>query len=152
MYPLEKNGYKCLGIDALCYGIFLSYKIEREVFSGFEKDITFSINAITQNVLSIKDFKLMIEDNKLQYLQSKKIVTLERANLHIFSSNELAEIIRKKMQDNYLYNLSYLANHKTIKFNIIIEIPRVDKKLPMKLIVVLKYIETNKELRLITMF
>lgn len=152
MYPLEENGYKCLGIDALFYGIFLSYKIEREVFSGFETDITFSLNAITQNVLDIKDFKLVIEDKKLQYLHTNKIENLERANLHILNKNELAEIIRKKMQYNYLYNLSYLANYKTIKFNIIVEVPRVDKKLPMKLIAALQYIETNKELRLITMF
>ena len=152
MYPLEKFGYKCLGIDALCYGIFLSYKIEREIFSGFESDTTFSINAITQNVLDIKDFNLLIEENKLQYLLTNKIGNLERANLHILSRKELELIIQKKLRNNYLYNLSYLENSQTIKFNIIIEVPRVDKKLPMRLIAALEYLDTSKELRLITMF
>lgn len=152
MYPLEENGYTCLGIDALCYGIFLSYKIEREIFPGFETDTSFSINAISQNVLDINDFKLVIEEKKLQYLLDKKIGNLERANLHILTRDELAEIIQKKIQDNYLYNLGYLASFNTIKFNILLEVPRIDKKLPMKLTAALEYIEMDKELRLITMF
>lgn len=56
------------------------------------------------------------------------------------------------MKDNYLYNLTYLASFNTIKFNILLELPRVDRKLPMKIIAAFEYLETYKELRLITMF
>lgn len=152
MYPLEEYGYKCLGIDELCYGLFLSYKIEREIFPGFETDTTFSINAISQNVLEIRDFNLVIDKPKLKYLMENKFDNLERANLHTLSRNQLEEIIRKKLNENYIYNLSYSAKISTAKFNILIEVPRSDNPNPMKLLAALEYIESNKQLRLITLF
>lgn len=45
-FPFEENGYRVIGIDVLSYGLFLSYKIEREVFPGYEADNRFSINAL----------------------------------------------------------------------------------------------------------
>ena len=33
-YPFENSGYQCKGIETLSYGLFLSYKIEREIFPG----------------------------------------------------------------------------------------------------------------------
>ncbi len=78
-YPFEENGYQCKGIDTLSYGIFLSYKIEREIFPGYETDTAFAINAITENVFDISTFKLFIEDKKLHYLLREKPDNLERA-------------------------------------------------------------------------
>jgi hypothetical protein len=152
MYPLEEFGYKCLGIDDLIYGLFLSYKIEREVFPGFETDGTFSINAISQNVFDIRDFTLLIEEPKLKYLKENKLDNFERANFHRLTRNELEEIIRNKLNENYIYNLSYSAQFNTAKFNILLEVPRSDKERPMKMLAALEYIENKKQLRLITLF
>src|ERR1043165_9625560 len=80
-YPFEPSGYNIKGIDDLAYGLFLSYKIEREIFSGYETDTLFSLNAITENVLDISDFRLVIEENKLGYLLKEKLDNLERAGL-----------------------------------------------------------------------
>ena len=151
-YPFEEYGYKCLGIDDMCYGIFLSYKIEREIFSGFEMDTDLSVNAISENALNIRNFNLIIEESKLKYLQENKIDNLERANLHTLSRDELAEVIKKKIQENYLYNLSYSDEFKTIKFNILLEMPRINNDIPMKLRAALEYLESTHELRLITLF
>lgn len=152
MYPFEEHGYKCLGIAALCYGLFLSYKIERNVFPGFELDTTFSINTISQNALDILDFNLVIEERKHKYLLQNKIGNLKRANLHTLTQEELEAIIKRKLNDNYLYNLSYTPEFNTIKFNILLEVPRIDKKESMKLVAALEYMESTKVLRLITLF
>lgn len=152
MYPLEEYGYKCRGIDDLTYGLFLSYKIEREIFPGFETDGSFSINAISNNVFDIRDFSLLIEEPKLKYLLENKFDNLERANFHRITRSELEEIIRNKLNENYIYNLSYSSQFNTAKFNILLEVPRSDKKSPMKMLASLEYIENNKQLRLITLF
>lgn len=152
IYPLDEYGYRCIGIDDLCYGLFLSYKIEREVFSGFETDNTFSINAISQTVFDIRDFSLLIEEPKLRYLLEKKFDNLERVNFHRHSCNELEQIIRDKLNTNYIYNLKYLPQYNTVQFNILLEYPRIDQNRPFKMLLALEYIETKKQLRLITMF
>jgi hypothetical protein len=151
-YPFEENGYTCIGIDDLCYMLFLSYKIEREVFPGFEIDTLFSINAISHNVFDIREFTLLLEESKLEYLRGNKSGNLARVNLHNVSRSEIENVIRRKLNENYIYNLSYSTQYKTAKFNIQLEIPSVDNSRPMKMLAALEYIPDYKRLRLITFY
>lgn len=151
-YPFEKHGFKCKALNDIYYGIFLSYKIEREVFEGFKDDTRFSINAVTKDVFDIGEFSLVIEEPKLQYLLEKKKGTIERAGLNDMTLSELETLIKRKIANNYIYNLCFMEEFLTIKFNIIIEVPRRDLAKPMKMMVALKYIPAEKILKLITMF
>jgi hypothetical protein len=151
-YPFEKSGFKCKGIESIYYGLFLSYKIEREVFGGFESDTSYSINAISKNVSNISDFNLQIEEPKLKYLLTAKADNMNRAGVTNLTLAEIERLIKNKIKDNYIYNLCFLKNSETLKFNIIIETARADTNKPMKLIVALEYIPLKKILRLITMF
>lgn len=151
-YAFEKSGYRVVGIDDINYGLFLSYKIEREVFPGFETDVNFSINAISENVFDIADFSLLIEEPKLGYLKENKSGSMERVGFDQFSTEQISYAIRRKIKENYIYNLTYLPEHGTLKFNIIVEQPRTDKNKPMKMLVALEYMHEKKTLRLLTMF
>jgi len=151
-FPFEDNGYKVVGIDDLSYGMFLSYKIEREVFSGFEADHNFSINALSDDVLDLSSLQLIIKENKLEYLCREKSGIMEMAGLSTLTTAELSSIIKKKLKDNYPFNLSFNSDHGTMKFNILIEVPRIDRAKPIKLIVALEYAPHTRFLRLITMF
>lgn len=151
-YAFEKSGYRVIGVDDINYGLFLSYKIEREIFPGFEADGNFSINAISENVFEITDFSLLIEEPKLGYLKENKSGSMGRVGFDKFSTEELSDAIGRKIKDNYIYNLTYLPEHGTLKFNIIIEVLRTDKNKPMKMLVSLEYMPEKKTLRLLTMF
>lgn len=151
-FPFEENGYRVVGIDDLSYGMFLSYKIEREVFPGFEADHNFSINALSGDVLDLSTLQLVIAENKLKYLRQVKAGSMEMAGLEELTAGELSKMIKRKLKDNYLFNLSFIADHETMKFNILIEVPRSDRDKPIKLIVALEYVPSNGILRLITMF
>ncbi|MEO6981371.1 MAG: hypothetical protein ABI113_23450, partial [Mucilaginibacter sp.] len=60
--------------------------------------------------------------------------------------------IKSKLNSNYIFNLCFLPQHGTIKFNIMLEtVQRISNK-PMKLTLALEYIAKDKILRLITMF
>lgn len=150
-YPFEKFGYKVIGVDDTLYGIFLSYKIEREVFYGNERDTIFSLNAISSNVFDIYEFDLEIEEKKLGYLLKEKADNMNRAGLSILSKSEFEAILMDRLNRNYIYNLSYLSEFDLLKFNIIVEILMNDNR-PMKLLVALEYKFIEKKLRIITMF
>lgn len=151
-YSFEENGYKCISIPSIYFDLFLSYKIERQVYKGFENDTKISINAISQNVLDISGFNLIIEEKKLKYLLNEKTDNLERAGIINLTRNEIELLIDSKIKSNYIYNLTFLEQCKTIKFNIIIETQRVDIDKLMKFVVVLEYKPSTQILKLITMY
>lgn len=147
-----ENGFTCSSIPSPYFGLFLSYKIERKVYPGFDRDTDFSINLITTNVLDISDFEILVEEKKLLYLLKAKTASLETAGLINMNISDLEANIKDKIAENYIYNLTFLEKYSTIKFDIIIETKRVDKEKLMKLIVALEYNPSKKILRLITMF
>lgn len=152
IYPFEENGFKYKSIQSFYFALFLSYKIERNVYPEFEGDTSFAISAITKNVLDIYEFKVLVEKDKLAYLLEAKRDNFERAGLIDLNLEELELVIKYKMRDNYIYNLTYLKQYETLKFNIIIETKRVDKDKLIKLLAGLEYKPSDKTLRLITMF
>lgn len=151
-YPFEENGYICKSIQSMYYSLFLSYKIERQVFDGFQSDTIFSINAITENVFDIASFKPLVEEKKLPYLLKAKADNMERAGITNLRIEEIETLIKEKINSNYIYNLTFLKDHEILKFNILIETTRTDNNKPFKLTVGLEYKPTDKILRLITMF
>ncbi len=108
-YPFEEYGYAFRGVETIYYDIFLSYKIEREIFKGFESDSLFSINAVSKEVFSLDDLTLLVEDAKLRYLVDKKTGSMEAAGFIDMTVNQLEALIKSKMQHNYIYNLSLCA-------------------------------------------
>jgi len=150
-YPFEDYGFKCKTISSLYYDIFLSYKIERPT-ALTEEDIRFSLNAISKAVFRLSDFDLVIEEPKLHYLVSNKKDNLERAGMLDMSLDELQRQIKSRINTNYIFNLSFLPESRTIKFNIMIESSQKDSDKRTKLTVALEYRATDKILRLITMF
>lgn len=151
-YPFEENGYTCKSIQSMYYCLFLSYKIEHRVFPGFESDTNFSINALTKSVQNISDFNLLIEEKKIQYLLKEKQGKLKKAGIINLNIKELELFVKEKINNNYIYNLSYLAEHNTIKFNLMVETKTKDTNEFVKLNVVLEYRPKDKKLRLITLF
>lgn len=151
-FPFEENGYRVIGIDDLTYGLFLSYKIEREVFPGYEADYQFSINALSGDVQDLSTLKLIIDSPKIDYLRKEKVGSMEMAGLTNLTTDQLSVIIKRKLKDNYIFNLSFVSNYETMKFNILIEVPRADQEKPIKLLVALEYAPLSESLRLITMY
>lgn len=151
-YPFEVNGYLCRSMKSMNYDVFLSYKIERNVYKGYEIDTTLSLNAITSKAMKIDNFNILIDEKKLTYLKEYKTGKLKKANLINFNKTELEQLIKNKINSNYIYNMEFLEEYDTLKFNLIIETVASDTKETVKLTLALEYIPKQKELRLITMF
>jgi len=150
-YRFEENGYKIKSLSDDYYGLFLSYKIERQAFST-EKDASFSINALTDNIHQLSDLDILVEEQKLAYLLREKEANLKRTELLGYTVEELSKFIKNKIDANYIYNLAYLAEHEVLKFNVMIDVKGKIVDSQVKMLASLEYQPKNKALRLITLF
>ncbi|ENG3801786.1 hypothetical protein [Proteus mirabilis] len=149
-YPFEKYGYKCLSLQDTLFGNLLSYKIECPVLNGFERDRDFSLNSISKNVLTIDDFDVEIDDRKLVYLRENKEGIMKKSEMIYLDKSEIEYFIRERLASNYIYNMTYLEEYGTSKFNIMLEKELSDGQ-KIRLMLALEYMPQDKKLRLITM-
>ena len=148
----EELGLTCKFIHSAFYYIFLCYKIERKIIKRFEKDTIFSLNALSNSMINLANCSIVIEPSKLDYIHNNKADSIARAGLSDYTIDQLESLIKEKLANNYFYNLTFLEEHKILKFNIIIEVPRTSSRSLMKLLIALEYKPKENKLRLITMF
>ncbi|MBF8668318.1 hypothetical protein IR012_00815 [Pseudomonas putida] len=149
-YPFEDYGYKIRSIQQHYFSHFLSYKIERKPISGLEFDTYFSLNAISDNVSQLTGMDVLIEDAKFNYLiTAGKLV---KGGFTDIEKEELAFLVRMKIEDNYIYGLRYQKEHDVMSFNVVIELSRHDTYSPVRMNVGLEYRPTENMLRMITCF
>lgn len=148
--PFENAGYRVVSLQESLGGIFLSFKIERPVFPGFEADSEFSLNVISDDVLSLRECAVYIEPAKHGYLLTEKAGKLQKARLTDFSRDELQSVIHRKLDANYIYNMDFLKDHDVMKFSLMIEIER-ERGYPTRLAAAFEYQPTDRQLRLITL-
>ena len=151
-YPFEDNGYICRSISDDLMGVFLSYKIERPVFPGFEVDTEFALNAVNLTPLALDEFDVEVAAAKLDYLKNQKGGSIERAGLQSVTTAKLAALVREKISGSYIYNMSFNQMHNVTKFNVIIELPPSADRPATRLLAALEYQPDQKKLRLITLF
>lgn len=151
MYPFEEYGYRVLSLQSCFFGTFLSFKIERAVYKGFEVDTEISLNAISDLLVPLASLTVMVDKAKHTYLLTEKRGILEKAQITMLSTEELAALIQSKIEQNYIYNLSFLSEHSVMKFNLIVEVPRKDGGFPARLVAAMEYRPEEEVLRLITL-
>lgn len=150
LYELEHFGYKVASLQSTYFSIFLSYKIERPIFDGDETDTEIALNAISEQVLPLQDFTVLLDEAKHGYLINEKLGKLSQAGLAKSDRAQIEAIIQAKIAGSYIYNLKYLAQHDVMTFNIMLEIGRSDGH-PTRLIAALEYKPEQKILRVITL-
>ena len=69
------------------------------------------------------------------------------------TTTDLEKLIKKNIANNYIFNMNYNDQHKTLKFNTFIEVDPKDVSFPpQKLLLALKYIPSENIFELITMY
>lgn len=149
-YPFEDLGFQIRSIQSHDFSHFLSYKIERPTWPGFETDTHFSLNAISGVVSPLADMDIQIEDAKYEYLI--KAGKLIKGDLVELDKVQLANLIRSKIEASYIYNLRYLKDHDVKIFNVVIEVPRSASGRIARMNVALEYKPDDHLLRMITLY
>lgn len=150
-YSFASIGNNVVSIQSTNYSLFLNFKIERPVFDPSEDDASFSINAMSDAIFPLYGCNVLLEDAKHRYLKTEKLGKLTKAGLANLSRDELVVMIKSKIMSNYIYSLTYLAEHDVMKFNVMLEIPRMDGGYPTRLTAVLEYVPKERLVRVITL-
>jgi len=146
LYDFEEHGFRVRTVPDYLYGPYLSYKIERPVFDFDWQDARFSLNAMSPNPRPLAECHVLLTESRLQYLLSEKAGSLTRADFLGLGAEDIAEQIQRKLDANYIYNLSRSEKFETLKFNIVLEIGRA------RLVCALKYRPEDKQVEVITLF
>ncbi|MGE8723309.1 hypothetical protein ACO2KH_18485 [Leptospira terpstrae] len=150
-YNFKEYGFICKSIPVNLFDVFLSYKIERPVYKGFESDSIFNLYFLSNSPQELSELEIEIEDEKYQYLISNKSESLKKIDSNFPNKEYLKSLISKNILSNYIYNIAYSENLKIGKFNIIIE-NAIEQNLTYRFLVSMEYQENLKKLRLITFF
>lgn len=150
LYELEQFGYRVASLQSTYFSIFLTYKIERPVFKGDEIDGEIALNAISDRVLPLRGFTVLLDEAKHGYLINKKLGKLQQAGLATADRLQIEAIIHAKVSSNYIYQLTYLEEHNVMKFNIMLEMGLADGY-PSRLTAALEYMPEQQLLRVITL-
>ncbi len=151
-YPFENFGLRCRSVPSTYFGLLLSYKIERPVIAGFEKDQVYSINAISSTPSDIADCTVEIDERKFEYLKEKKTGTMKRLGILGQPKAVLADLIRVKLRSNYLYNLQFRPDYSLSQFNMLLELVSLDSGVPVRVVASFAFEQERNAIRLVTLF
>jgi hypothetical protein len=151
-YPFDKYGCTCKSLQSMYSDLFLNYKIERGVYSGFESDTLFSLNAVSSTVVPLTDCEVEVEEAKLQYLRENKTGSMKKSGLLSLAKEEVQTKIYERLAGNYIFNMVYLDEHETMKFNTVLNFMSKGAQRVTKLTASLEYKPLEKRVRLITLF
>jgi len=151
-YPFETYGYTCRSLQSMYADLFLSYKIERAVYPGFESDTVFSLNSISSTVVPLDECAVEIEEAKLHYLREKKGGSMKKSGMISLAREEVQTKIRERLASNYIFNMAFIPEHQAMKFNTVLNFMAEKAGKLVKLTVSLEYRPLERRLRLITMF
>ena len=147
-YPFKDYGFQELSFDPYLFMLFLSYKIET-MFPDLE-DIRYSLNVLCIDYSALEEYTFVIGDEKAEYLKTEKRGILEKLGLLDCSTDALEKYVFQAISENYIYNLAYLEEYDTIKFNICAELPTLSGNV-RKTTLALKYLPSQRKICLITL-
>ncbi len=113
-------------------------------------DINFSLNALCIDYSNLSDYRMVIDEDKMKYLNENKRGIMECIGFDRDTKNNIINMILQKVNENYIYNLEYMDKYNVMKFNVCIELTTKNENL-RRTTVVLEYKPKEKEIRLITL-
>ncbi|MFN3932234.1 MAG: hypothetical protein ACK4JY_10845 [Brevundimonas sp.] len=119
-FPFEDFGYQLRSIAGNPFGVLLTYKIERPVYQGFEEDTEFSLNALHATPLKLSDLEVHASPERFEYLQATPGHGVRQGEAQ--STAELTALIKSKIVQNYLYDMTHDSDWNVSRFNVVLEL------------------------------
>ncbi len=146
-YRFEKYGFKFISVKQMYYDLFLTYKIESILAD--QEDLDYSIRAISPHYETCNN--IYVDKHKIEYLNDAKNGLMKKLNLKEYDSEDLQKLIGNQINNTYFYDLEYIKEYNTPKFNVSLELETIEGT-KRKVLVSLKYSELKNSFELITMY
>jgi hypothetical protein len=142
--------YKFIGIEDTLFSTFLSYKLERSYFDFDNEDQFLSLNSVYKDPIVISDYKIEIDDRKLEYIRSEKKGSLKITGLNTLPKEQLIKLLQFNINTNYIFNMNFNEDFNCLKFATYIAIS--NGKIKRKYLTVFEINVQRKSLRLISLY
>lgn len=151
-WPLKESGYRVVSVPAsLYFDPFLSYKIERAVYSGFESDTIVGLSAVSTDPQTFDGFTVYVDPKKIGYLRGEtKAGLIGAAGLADATAADIEFKIAAKVDQSYVYELEHLDEHGVTKFNVVVEFEVAGRSAPVRLVAAMAYEPALRRLRFVT--
>lgn len=147
---LKRYFNNVINVPSYYHDIFLLYKIPSIIESQYkDRDLYLTFKYLDNSIDNtfLKDYEIIIDDNKLNYIFVKKKYITNKWN--IYNKEELRKILIFKIQQNLLlgeiFNLEIKKEYSTYQFDICIEY------FELKYIIGLKLLANKKQIYFITL-
>lgn len=140
-WPVEAHGFHIRSIDDLSFGLFMDYKIRNTLAPLAFHDGHFSLAAVTGAWADPSSMPITLEARKLQYLHEKKAGSLLRAGLSDLTQSEIADQLRQRMTQGYIFDMKWDSTHRFSTFATMIEFNRTGRQTALR--VALRYEESS---------
>lgn len=147
-YHFQRHGYRLIPIKPEYYFSFLDYKIETDFCD--EMDKTDSLNCICPFYVDLSQVNVKVPEEKITYLRQAKARIMKRSGFELFGTEEMEDLLKQKLRQNYIFNLEFDKIHQTIKFNISFEVFCLDKR--ARILAAFAYEPDQNLVRLITLY
>jgi hypothetical protein len=105
-YEYEKHGFRSLLVPEEYFIFLLSYKIEGSMKWEHKFDDAIATNLMGMKKNNFQDIEVLLSQPKLGYLHKEKAESLSLAGLDCMDSIQIAEQIKTKLENHYVYNIA----------------------------------------------
>lgn len=146
-WPIEGSQYKLVSVSDDYFGLFLGYKILRRMPELAFQDPFFSFAALTGVWTDPRLLEIDVADERLTFLNGRKVGSMSRAGLDALGAGALAQQIRERLGQSYIFSMKPDV-HGAATFATMLEFPTSAGATNMR--AVLKY--ESERLELVTLF
>lgn len=105
-YEFEKHGFRSFKVPNDHFMFLLSYKIERRVKWDHKFDDAVAAHSLGLKQFDFSNLEVLLREAKHNYLKEHHAESLDHAGLCDANSQFIADQIKAKLQNQYIYNLS----------------------------------------------
>jgi hypothetical protein len=151
-FPYKENGFEVVSLLDGYFNSFLDYKIESDSSSKFRVDTSLALAAVTGELINLEEVEIFVHQRKLdEYLfKDSKLEQMTRIGLGSVTPLNLANSIRERLQENYIYDLR-IKTGPTPTFAVSAEFARPDGSITRRLLA-LKYDAPREQIALVSMY
>ena len=152
-FGLREFGYDVVSLIDFYFTAFLSYKIESDDAFQADDDRDLTLAAATGELLSVQSASVIVPQAKLErylLLDENKLRLMTSIGLQDVTAARLAEIIKAKLQQNYLYDFRDAPDGASL-FAVSTEFENVGGGIARRLLA-LKYDKSANVISLVSMY
>lgn len=106
-FPIDKYGFKNVGISNDSYDLFLNHKIDKKSSAWADSDGAMGLQVLGGSHLPLSEIQLRITDSRLEYLNNNHNASLKKALLSNSDTEATSKAVKEALRSSLLYDIRF---------------------------------------------